>query len=433
MDASTPSEISAYDEIVLYTVPSAAPPRGQEQRARARPDDERRPSHYHTWVYTKIPLPIRLGTPGAPEAGHEPPREIGGMPLVGHEEFTARWEDYPRYPEYLNAFREEGGEALSRLRPFVFGTLTPGLLRLLQFLFEGERPRRRWWSSEAPELEDLAWESIELGPSRTPQLSLVRGRPRDPTPPLVLLREQPLCVAVFDPAHLAPEELRAVLENLGPGMKTLWLQGQDPRAALCQAARAGVEVLHVVADGSVPLGVEGLLDFPGGATLSPEEIAVLLRGSRVTVLSLSAPAEPRCDGQGQPTVFRGFARVARVIDDGPTIVAPLAPLPPPALAQFWSTFYRRLAEALDVEDALMTATPCPMKVPIVLFLRHRAGRQFTRCDDALGVESERGSSAKQLGPEQAGTGSSVRGKLLDSMLDLQPRSAPTTSTVADVI
>ena len=86
------------------------------------------------------------------------------------------------------------------------------------------------------------------------------------------------------------------------------------------------DLLSGVADGSVPLGVEGLLDFPGGATLTPAEACQIVRGSRVAILSLSAPSEPSVGRDGLPTVFHGFARFGRAVGEGLTVVAPLAPI-----------------------------------------------------------------------------------------------------------
>ncbi len=125
---------------------------------------------------------------------------------------------------------------------------------------------------------------------------------------------------------------------------------------------------------------------------------------------------------GLPTVFHGFARFGRAVGEGLTVVAPLAPIAPLELGRFWRAFYRSFADVLDVESALATATPCPLVVPVVLFLRHRFGRQFTRHavnpdDFSFEPGADEGlSSSAQLSAEL-----SISGKLLVEAEALQKR------------
>ena len=421
MIARTPRPISAYDEIVLHMPAEIPPARARQQCTSTALDEDDRICVYTFWIYANIPLPVQLGAVGTPDPSRKPPQHIGGLPLVGREELTVRWKDYPDYAEYLRSFCEDTNAHFDQL---LFDSLSDGIRRLLLSPpVQGERPLRIWWSNEALELDDIAWEPFVFGQSRARRLSGVRGRPRGTLPPLPLSPEQPLRLAIFDPTRLAPGALHEALDGLGPGVKPIWLEEREPRVALSRAVRAGYEGLHIVADGSVPFGVEGLLEFPGGATLSPTELISLLRGSRITLLSLSEPEEPqRCFG-GPPTVFRSFARVARELDDGPTTVAPLAPIPPSELGRFWRTLYRRFAESLDVEDAFMHATPCPQRVPVVLYLRHRFGRQFVRLDrmPEMDLVSSPDAAARLNGAAEGSAALAVTGKLLNAVVALEQR------------
>ncbi|WP_437639187.1 hypothetical protein [Sorangium sp. So ce854] len=373
--------------------PAAQPPRYHEILVRiapiclagqlpARAVDGRVCRRYHAWIYTKLALAsLGLGEPGAADLGGvpPPPPEVGGLPLVGHEELSVHWLSYA---EYLSSFYG-GEEALLELRRRVSGSISRGLREIVRLRPRAPQRLRIWWSTEAPELEDLPWEILFLGARRPPGLSLVRGGPGRIVPPLPIQQDQPLRVAVVDPTGGAPAAIAEALEDLGPGVEAVWIEEDDARRALTAAIRAGVEVLHVVADGVVPLGLEGLLDFSGEEedTLSPLELAAMLRGSSVTILALTPPEIPRVGHGGMPSVFHAFARFCHDSGDGPTIAAQLGPMHPGVSREFWRAFYRQLAAALDVEDAMMSASQRPLATPVVLFLRHRFGRQFTRQGD----------------------------------------------------
>ncbi|KYF84901.1 hypothetical protein BE17_10120 [Sorangium cellulosum] len=354
-----------------------------------------RVSRYHAWVYTKLALStLALGDLGAAGSSGAPPTEIGGLPLVGHEELSITWLGYA---EYLSIFY--GGEgALLELRHRIGRSMSRGLRAILRLRPRAPQRLRIWWSTETPELEDLPWEILFLGARRPPCLSLVRGSPGRVVPPLALPQEQPLRVAVVDPTGGAPAALVEALHDLGPGVEVIWIEEDDPRRALSAAVGAGVEVLHVVADGVVPLGLEGLLEFSQDEedTLSALEVAAMLRGSSVTILSLTPPEIPRVGHGGMPTVYHAFARFGHDSGGGPSIVAQLSPMHPRVVREFWRAFYPRLAAALDVEDAMMSASQRPLVTPVVLFLRHRLSRQFAR----EGEETRRSPSWPTLGTGQ---------------------------------
>ena len=145
----------------------------------------------------------------------------------------------------------------------------------------------------------------------------------------------------------------------------------------------------------------------------------MLHGSRAAILSLSTPDAPRLDAQGLPTVYRGFARFGRAIGDGLSVIAPFGPIAPLDLRSFWRELYQRFAEVLDVEDALISANPHPLTVPMVLFLRHRFGRQFTR---GAGQSVEPGPGGS-FDPAQMSADLSLSSGLLEAAQSLQQRYA----------
>ncbi|APR80032.1 Hypothetical protein A7982_05379 [Minicystis rosea] len=418
MAARIRSQVSAYDEILLYTAPHIGP------AAEIAVPPSIRTTRYHGWLYTKLPLsspPLDLASI-EPEA--EPPHTIGGLPLVRHEELVIHWR---RYGEYLSAFYD-GDEGLHRLEGFLGDTLSPGLFQLPkslppELLRAASSRLRAWWVNASPELEDLPWENIALGWSRPGRLSFARGRPPATVPPLSIEPDRPVTIALIDPGHRIPEPVERALHDLGPSLDVMSLDDGDPHEALARAARAGVEMVHIIADGSVPLGIEGLLDFPSGMTLMPAEVSHILRGSRVAILALSAPAEPQLGRDGLPTVFHGFARFGRAMGDGLTVVAPIGPVAADELPRFWRTFYTRFAETLDVEDALVEAVPSPLRTPIVLFLRHRYGRQFYRHADDFDNMSFGPGTETSTTPAQASADLAVSSNLLAAAVALQERFA----------
>ena len=373
------SQVSTYDEIAL----------------RAAPAEGAAPGEISVCVYTRLPFPRDAAAP-APRA--DSPPELGGLPLAGEERIALR------------------GRGDASLRAPLQGEIARALAALLRARLPDERPVRVWWSSEAPELEDVPWEILALGEHRPPRSSLVRGIPRGSAPPLPIPPGQPLRVALFDPAGLAPASLVDALAAMGPEVRAERLDERDPREALGAAVRAGFEVIHLIAGASVPLGVEGLLDFPGDATLTPPEISALLRRSRAVVLALGAPPEVRAE--------RGFTRVARGIEEGPSIVAPIAPVSIEETARFFGAFYPRLAASLDAEDALAFAAPSPNRAPFALHLRQRFGRQLVRSEPGPGdVVFDPGGANTRPALADVCADLAIAGKLLDAARALERRYA----------
>lgn len=429
MTSAATAQLSRYHEVVVRISsfrcppPAAAPVLGSGERA-ARV--------YQAWIYSRLALPVRFGEIGTLPPGGlpAPPPEIGGLPLIGREEVAVPLRNYA---DYLGTFYE-GEEAILEMRSRLEGSFSSGLMGLLRLRPRPPRRLRIWWSSESPELEDLPWELVALGAERPPGLSIVRGSPGKPVPPHPLPQGRPLRVAVIDPTCSAPTALwEALKESPARGLEFVWLDEEDPRKAISEAARADIEVIHLVADASVPLGVEATLEFPGDEdeSLLPSELASMLRGSSVAIVALTPPEIPRVSACGMPSVFHAFARIGHDAPEGPTLIAQLCPMLPRASQEFWSVFYQRLAETLDAEDALTVASPRPIAAPVVLFLQHRLGRQFSRKGD----ESRRSATwpthgagetpedVAPLTPSQVTADLSVSRDLVDAARALQARYA----------
>jgi hypothetical protein len=403
--------VSLYDEIVVYSAPRA----GSDEPSSA-PTSGPRISRFDNWFYTRV-LPLRLAAARAPSGGAAPALDIGDLPLVGHCETTFQRRSYA---ELMKAFYR-GEAALVPLGKSLDSSYFPDFMRFYEKPLPEGVQLRFWWFNTAQEVEDIAWESIALPNNRSSRVWMVRGAPGPTLPPLPFFHDRQMTIAVFDPADLAPESLLQAFEDIRSRVMIVRLEAKDPHQALCEAARAGVEGVHVIADGSVPLDTEGLLDFPGGAMLSSRDAHEMLHSSRAAILALSEPASPHLDAQGLPTVYRGFARFGRAIGDGLSVVAPLGPIAPLELRRFWREFYLRFAEVLDVEDALVSATPHPLTVPMVLFLRHRFGRQFTRSAGS-GVNLAPGAGG-WADPAQVNADLSLSSGLLEAAQSLQRRYA----------
>jgi hypothetical protein len=343
-----------YDEMLLAARPLAPQDRSDQPTERSR--------RYEVRVYGDVP--DLGGAQRLPQ--REPAAAIGGLGFATAEELAVRWCEYA---EYLELFRDPA--ATPRLfRNYLVPSA--GLDRLLMNALA--RPRLRiWLCTEAPELVELPWELLpwttpEAGRSRC---SLARGIPGDFAPLLPLGGRLRLGLIGADAAH---PEVAAALRQAGGAVTVIELD-DPPAAALRRAAADGIELLHVVADGEVSLGEDGVLQLARGI-ISPREVRLLLTGSRVTILSLSPPRAPdnRC---GAPSVFRAFAHLGSTAQSSASVVAPTGPMSPMHEAAFWRRFYQRLADSLSVEEAIATAQE-GVPLPIALFLSHRLGVQFSR-------------------------------------------------------
>lgn len=361
-------ELVRYNEVVVRCIPQ--PGITEMRRQRSRPPGDAATQAYAALIYTDLDMPSLRITDPAP-AGQ--PRDVAGLPLVGVEQIVVRWS---RYQDYLRMF--SGGEKDAWLmRERLFETLSPGLERLFAQP-QDQQPLRLWWYSETPELDDLPWELVVYasGNQQPGQFSFVRGLPAEPAPLTPLENGLRLAVCGSQP----PPGLQAALEQCGAAVHLIQL-GSNVRQALQEAVKTGCELVHIIADGTVSLAFEGLLSYvlPDGtsAALTSSELDRILLGSRVSLISLSAPDLP-LDPDQAPTAYRAFSYLSRLRQAPPTILAQHGPLPPPQAEGFWAVFYQELADRLSIEEAVVSARTSVPGLPLALFLRHRAGREFRR-------------------------------------------------------
>jgi hypothetical protein len=341
-----------FDEVLL----AASPGGGLGSRAPVR--------SYTVLTYTNLDVPL----PPPEEsivAGRA--REVGGLRLAGTGRITVRW---TRYKEYLDYFYELM-KAPHLLRERLLEAMSPGLEEAFSGAWAQGRPLRLWWSSESPELEELPWELLASSVQGR-GVSVVRGTPGDYAPLLPL--RQGLRLALIGAEAAEP----GLLEALKPG-GPIEVQALDgPLRAALQAAVAGrFELVHLVADGIVSAGNEGLLRARE-ETLSPFDLCDAVARSRVTILALSPPRLPRVVDD-IPAVYRAFSHLGSSFRDGaPTVVAPVGPMPDGQVHDFWRSLYQGLAQTLSVEQALIQARLSGPPAPVAVFLHHRLGQEFSR-------------------------------------------------------
>jgi hypothetical protein len=348
-----------YEELLIRVLPARSGGR------RASPQST---SEYDALLYTRLEPGITYRSRECPSGQ---PTQVGGLPFVGAERITVRWS---HYEEYLQFFHDAEKAPLA-MRQRLFETLSEGLQALFSGRWSIPAATRLWWSNECSELEDLPWELLTSEHLSTARISFVRGLPPEETPPLVPLRDEMLRLAIIGPRSAAPEELQRALDAPVSYFSASWFPG-EPRKAIERAVEEGYELVHIIADGLISLGLEGILQI-GEHRLSPRQLRLAVNNTRVTLITLSPPAEPRLDA-GTPTVYRAFAHLGSGGRCSATMLAPVGPMPSWRMEGFWRQFYAGLAETLSIEDALLHCqTPGP-PVPVAVFLRHRLVRQFSR-------------------------------------------------------
>ncbi|HEX7317618.1 MAG TPA: CHAT domain-containing protein [Pyrinomonadaceae bacterium] len=362
---------SAYSEVVVRIVPArrAHSHRLQETDESGTGGGGRR---YNVLVYTELPLPD-ISTNTEPPAGQ--PRTLAGLPFAGRERIGVIWD---HYEEFLAAF-VEGNKTLEHMRERLLEAVPPVLEALFGAPPQSARPVRVWWSCESPELDDLPWELAAYSArAADPQnFYFVRGLPPSQPAPAIPFTPPLRLALLHQPQHTHPSLLDA-FSALPPSIQLVPLDG-PPHKVLEEVAREGYELLHIVSDGVVSLGHEGILLFHGagesGRQVSPGELSSLLRGSRVGLVCLSTqdygnPDYMNITGRRVPSAYRAFTYLGGSRLPLPTVVTPLGPLKQGEARNFWGSFYENLAQSLSPQRAFNHAQAACGTLPVALFLRH---------------------------------------------------------------
>lgn len=369
---------SSYAEIVVKISPARMWGSGSVTLTGSRMKEAKRT--YDALIYTHLQIPA-LTRPDKPPPGQ--PQEVAGIPLAGTESLTVKWS---RYQEYLAAF-VEGEKAPSYMRERLLEALPPGLESIFSVPLPTSQPVRLWWASDTPELEDIPWELATHRGRSDPQgrFFFVRGLPPDNPLPILPIDQRLRLAFIHDPSYTHPA-LHEAINALSPMIEVIDMP-QFPRKALEEVAHKGYELVHIVADGVVSSAFEGILYFHGGRSTSPEispgELSALLRGSRVSVVSLSEqnysdPDVVNIGGQLVPSVYRAFSALASSRLPLPTMVAPLGPLKPDDMKFFWTNFYNGLGDTLSLQKTMARTVIGNYPAPVAVFLRHPLEVLFRR-------------------------------------------------------
>ncbi len=324
--------------------------------------DERR-RLYEALVYSNVEELRGSVTPS-----EDRPPVVGGLPLVGIETIAIKWQ---RYHEYVELFmRAEKEPHLMRQRLF---EAMPGRLEtILDTRFSG-KPVRLWWHLRAPELDELPWELLASGRSGGVRMSVVRGLPGE-MPPLVPL-DGPLRLGVIG-AGAASSEMQSIWTAPRSGLVGKLIAG-GLRQGLQDAVARGLELVHLVVDGSVSAGFDPILELHG-ETMATSELHAVLDGSRVTILALTPTERADHDVEHARATYTAFSHLGGGTSNT-SLVATVGPIATWRRAAFWSAFYQKMAEKLSVEKALWAAhREYAQAAPVAVFLRHRLGVEFAR-------------------------------------------------------
>lgn len=356
---------SGLDSVFVRVVSASTASLDQPARGTSTGDDVRR-SPYVALVYSQLSLPISMRA--------EPPRgqptEWAGDPLIGVEPFYVHW---GRYSEYLASYLE-GEKAAQSMEMRLFDALPRGLSAILSGEFGDSLPTRTWFHSEAPELAELPWELVAFANGHRAQTegSFVRGVPPETATPIVPVVGR-LRLGIVDPQGRASGAFQLALSNVSDRVEVIRLDGAT-RRALQEATELGLELVHLVADGSVTSSYDGVLETPGTGEppLGAGEVAALIRGSRIRLIGLTPPADNPAmisvSGFAMPVAHRAFTYFATSAHALPSSVAPLGPMDDVEVVDFWTSFYGSLGETLEIERSMAIAQRQRIAA-VALFLR----------------------------------------------------------------
>lgn len=407
---------------------------------------------YDGYVYTNLDI---QGLITDKEALEDYEEQMFGLKLAGCGQIVVHWEQYQDYLRtFLKgeraAYRRFWGFAdkedqqvknLVNLSEQLFDVNNAALQSLLNGELEvTDRPLRIWLHCTQPELTDLPWEllSCRLRQKQKARFSFVRGLPPPPLPKVSVTNKLRLAF-IYEPEK-APDALVKAIEASKSIIDVVEMT-EPPRMALKRAVSEGFELIHLVTDAALSLGHDGLLYMRESTpdpeptepkstmfngfyrlalnnvdlfkhlvsdqrlvswndkliskldieTCSAEELSTYLRGSRVTLLSLSTPktndTQPgHFQGSLLPVVYSAFASVGSY-PMLPNVIAPLGACDDETLETFWRSFYSHLVSpspstrgdhpSFSVEEATALGLLEAPTALMALFLRQRLGRDFT--------------------------------------------------------
>jgi hypothetical protein len=422
-----------FEEIVVVIAPSSVPTTSVNV-AGTTGEEAYQIRVYDALIYTNRQIE-NLNAGDAQEAVRQ--KSIGNLPLAGRERVVVNWTSYQRYifkfffgEKSARSFLRNVGQAKKSAAPELFEIRGDFLNALFAGKLPGDRETRVWWHSELPEVVALPWELIAYkyrSQSESP-VSFLRGLPPQNRLPRIPI-SGPLKVAFIHEPRITSKALLDVFANPPPNIKVTQMTG-PPREALLTAARDGYEVVHLVTDGTVSLANDGTLYLrkgvksrPDRSTLrgallrgflhvynfvrpalsmdfadwvdrkleseldidkcSPGELSALLLGSRIGVLSFSAPKSDstsidRIAGYLLPKVYRAFCSLGSSTLPLPTIVAPVGATDDPEMIRFWRSFYTDLGDNLDSVKAMAAGLKDQAPLAMALFQRHSESRVFTQ-------------------------------------------------------
>jgi hypothetical protein len=325
---------------------------------------------YDALVYTQLTLPMTVPTASTYADS------LRNLPLRGVERITINRTNYANWL----AFFIEGDKAMTVMRDRLLEAMTPGLVELLT---KAPVNITVWWSTTTPELDEFPWElTADVGRRQgSHRVAFLRGLPPETPIPTLPISGQPR-LGLVGATHLWPEWGRALTGEIGP---TVTVFDGPLRQSLQRAISAGVEFVHVFADGVVSSALEGILyDHAGSADneLPAHELSALLSGSRVAVMALSPTDHDNPDvvqmaGRSVLSAYRAFTYIGTSTLPLPTVLAPLGPIPNDMMQAFWRAFYSGLTTSWNLTESLRAAqSGFSSSVPIALFCRHAGGKLF---------------------------------------------------------
>lgn len=376
---------------------------------------------YDLFIYGTSNAGSHLQKIQRPEGISGQPEELVGLPIFGLETVVFHSDSYR---EYLFKALLTPHKAIDSMlsRDSLFGPLSPGLRQLFRTDGPDQASLRIWWDTPTIGLMDIPWE-ILVYPTESGNISFVRGLPPEQKIPKTLVGEKLRLALIHDPKD-TDCELSQTLKEIS-GLQVVEMT-DTPRESLRNAIRDGFEMIHLVSDGSVSLAFEGLLhlsksrlvdvsadienfllrvllrqvvrlydwierylpdDFAyilgklfykrtNAETLTAAELSFLQRGSRLTVLGLSAPSTSSEGRFGNVMSYRAFAYVGGAKLPLPSIVAPIEMIHKPQECMFWKSFYEQLCLTKSVEQAMLAGMSTGKSLPMALFLRQQSAQTF---------------------------------------------------------